>query len=339
MLITTLCSPMLTNVVHAETVKSTELVGETMVADKMLQERAVNWWQVGWVILTDWVEKLIDVDGKSEHNSTWTYMVSPSVEFNTGNMKNELYFQPQVDSRVGTMRMHGHRIIVVDIFAKMNLILSDASGKTVKSAVTTTNQYMYHNRANTDKLGKWKAQFVNSDTYKWQCYYAQYYDRVSREALPEAENGYYYGDDNRVYQYSDNESPVEITSYVDKVLNMSELNEQFINPADGITVDYLKDYAPGDIVKFSDTIVKIEYNSEENATSFFFKEEVSDKLIEWKFDGDLTSNYVVGDTLSLNFDVVKVGEYENIVFESLDYFEEAYKHQNGMAYPNINNYN
>lgn len=30
------------------------------------------------------------------------------------------------------MRMHGHRVIFVDIFAKINLILSDANNDTVR---------------------------------------------------------------------------------------------------------------------------------------------------------------------------------------------------------------
>ena len=44
------------------------------------------------------------------------------------------------------MRMHGHRVIFVDIFAKINLILSDANNDTVSSAVTETNQYMFYDK-------------------------------------------------------------------------------------------------------------------------------------------------------------------------------------------------
>ena len=35
---------------------------------------------------------------------------------------------------------------------------------------------------------------------------------------------------------------------------------------------------------------------------------------------------MLGDTVSLNFNVVKIGEYNNIIFESLDYLD-VYKRQ------------
>ena len=37
----------------------------------------VNWWKIGWIILSDYVEKLIDLDGQSEKDSSWAYLVSP----------------------------------------------------------------------------------------------------------------------------------------------------------------------------------------------------------------------------------------------------------------------
>ena len=37
------------------------------------------------------------------------------IEFNTGEMGNEVYFKPEVNNSVGSMRMHGHRVIFVDI--------------------------------------------------------------------------------------------------------------------------------------------------------------------------------------------------------------------------------
>lgn len=58
----------------------------------------VNWWKIGWIILSDYVEKLIDLDGQSEKDSSWAYLVSPSIEYNTGDMGPEVYFRPEVDS-------------------------------------------------------------------------------------------------------------------------------------------------------------------------------------------------------------------------------------------------
>ena len=299
-------------------------------------ERKVNWWQVGWKVLSDYFEKLIDLDGQSVKDSNWAYLVSPSIEFNTGEMGNEVYFKPEVNNSVGSMRMHGHRVIFVDIFAKINLILSDANNDTVSSAVTETNQYMFYDKKASDPAGKWKAQFISSESFKWQCYYAHYYNANTRSALPEVEDGFYFGDNNRVFQFSENPSPATLAN--NKILTMTELNNQFINPADGEAVDYLKDYAPGDEVHFADKVIDITYNADEKATTIFFDEKVSGDLIGWKFNGDLTNEYAIGDTVSLNFNVVKIGEYNNIIFESLDYFEEAFSHEDGGKYPDINNY-
>lgn len=297
----------------------------------------INWWEIGWIILSDYVEKLIDLDGQSIKDSDWAYLVSPSVEYNTGDMGPEVYFRPQVDNTVGTIRMHGHRIIFVDVFAQLALILSDASGETVSQATTGTNQYMFYTKASGDVSGKWKAQFISTETYKWQLYYAHYYNANTRAALPAVEENFYFGNNNRVYQFSNIASNTSRT-VVPTVLNITQLNDQFINPSDGKTVDYLKDFNAGDTVNFSDTIVEISYNAAENATTFYFTEGTSGENIGWKFAGDLTNEYTIGDNLSLKFDVLNVATYQGITFESLDYFEAAYSHKVGTPYPNINDY-
>ena len=258
----------------------------------------INWWEIGWIILSDYVEKLIDLDGQSVKDSDWAYLVSPSVEYNTGDMGPEVYFRPQVDNTVGTIRMHGHRIIFVDVYAQLALILSDASDETVSQATTGTNQYMFYTKASGDTSRKWKAQFVSTETYKWQLYYAHYYNANTRTSLPAVEENFYFGNNNRVYQFSNNVSNNSRT-IIPSVLDITQLNNQFITPADGKTVDYLKDFNAGDTVCFSDTIVNIYYNVAENATTFYFTEDTSGENIGWKFAGDLTNEYTIGDILNL----------------------------------------
>ena len=113
---------------------------------------------------------------------------------------------------------------------------------------------------------------------------------------------------------------------------------QFINPADGKTVDYLKDFNAGDQVHFSDIIIDISYDATEDATTFYFTEDTYEENIGQKFAGNLLDQYSAGDVLNLTFDVLNVGNYQGITFESLDYFEAAYAHNNGAAYPNIQDY-
>lgn len=283
----------------------------------------VNWWKIGWIILSDYVEKLIDLDGQSEKDSSWAYLVSPSIEYNTGDMGPEVYFRPEVDNSVGSIRMHGHRIIFVDIFTQIALILSDASGDTVSQATTGTNQYMFYTKKAGDSSGTWKAQFVSTETYKWQLYYAHYYNANARSSVPMTEDGFYFGDNNRVYQFSVAES-YRLNSLPPEVVDMTQLNAQFINPADGKTVDYLKDFNAGDQVHFSDIIIDISYDATEDATTFYFTEDTYEENIGWKFAGNLLDQYSAGDVLNLTFDVLNVGNYQGITFESLDYFEAAY---------------
>ena len=297
----------------------------------------VNWWKIGWIILSDYVEKLIDLDGQSEKDSSWAYLVSPSIEYNTGDMGPEVYFRPEVDNSVGSIRMHGHRIIFVDIFTQIALILSDASGDTVSQATTGTNQYMFYTKKAGDSSGTWKAQFVSTETYKWQLYYAHYYNANARSSVPMTEDGFYFGDNNRVYQFSVAES-YRLNSLPPEVVDMTQLNAQFINPADGKTVDYLKDFNAGDQVHFSDIIIDISYDATEDATTFYFTEDTYEENIGWKFAGNLLDQYSAGDVLNLTFDVLNVGNYQGITFESLDNFEAAYAHNNGAAYPNIQDY-
>ena len=148
---------------------------------------------------------------------------------------------------------------------------------------------------------------------------------------------YYYDDTNRVYQFSDTPSQNR-SSLAPSVLDLTELNNQFVNQADGKTVDYLADFDHGDVVSFSDTIVDIQYNDVENATTFYFIEVNSSEKIGWKFDGDLTDQYNIGDTLNLSFDVVDTATCQDITFESLDYFGAAFARDIGDSYPSINDY-
>lgn len=80
------------------------------------------------------------------------------------------------------------------------------------------------------------------------------------------------------------------------------------------------------------------YDATEDATTFYFTEDTYEENIGWKFAGNLLDQYSAGDVLNLTFDVLNVGNYQGITFESLDYFEAAYAHNNGAAYPNIQDY-
>ena len=97
---------------------------------------------------------------------------------------------------------------------------------------------------------------------------------------------------------------------------MTQLNAQFINPADGKTVDYLKDFNAGDQVHFSDIIIDISYDATEDATTFYFTEDTYEENIGWKFAGNLLDQYSAGDVLNLTFDVLNVGNYQALLLKA-----------------------
>ena len=104
-----------------------------------------------------------------------------------------------------------------------------------------------------------------------------------------------------------------LNSLPPEVVDMTQLNAQFINPADGKTVDYLKDFNAGDQVHFSDIIIDISYDATEDATTFYFTEDTYEENIGWKFAGNLLDQYSAGDVLNLTFDVLNVGNYQGNV--------------------------
>ena len=120
-----------------------------------------------------------------------------------------------------------------------------------------------------------------------------------------------------------------------KKLNFQELLDQKTDTASNRELDIIKDYSIGDIIKFSDIISNITYNPERNVTFFQF-ESVEDEMYGLEFYGDLTSEYFIGDNLELQFKVEKLGEYEQFIFETLNYLQdESFSIDSA---PNIQNY-
>lgn len=137
---------------------------------------AVNWWQVGWIVANNVIDRVVNLDGQSSNDQYSTYMVSPSIVFNNGTNGGEFYMRPQVSSRVTSFEMHAHRANPVDFGANIVLALSTTSGKRVINKTVGTNQYVSYTRSSSDGTGTWDARFTEDDSGKnWQCYYRQYY--------------------------------------------------------------------------------------------------------------------------------------------------------------------
>lgn len=111
---------------------------------------AVNWWQVGWIVANNVIDRVVNLDGQSSNDQYSTYMVSPSIVFNNGTNGGEFYMRPQVSSRVTSFEMHAHRANPVDFGANIVLALSTTSGKRVINKTVGTNQYVSYTRSSSD---------------------------------------------------------------------------------------------------------------------------------------------------------------------------------------------
>lgn len=138
--------------------------------------------------------------------------------------------------------------------------------------------------------------------------------------------------DNKVYTM-----PIALYNHsVDKEsINLKELIDQKTDKDSNIEVDSFLDYTVGDEIHFSDMIKTVSYNKERDVTFFQF-ESMEDPIYGLEFKGNLTTNYKSGDTLNLKFTVEKLGEYDDYVFETLNYLQdESFKEDSA---PDINKY-
>ena len=302
-----------------------------------LQARAVNWWQVGWIALNTAIDKAVNLDGESGNDQYSAYLVSPSIRFNSGSNGGEFYMRPQVTGRVSSFEMHAHRANPVDFSAKITIALSTATGRRVVNKTVGSNQYVSYTRRTSDGTGVWDARFTENSKQNWQCYYRHYYRSTrtlsANDRDPQTGLMLHYSSDGYVYRYN----PLALTKETHdngSKLNMEELNNQFIDTFTGWSVDYLRDYDNNDILYFNDVLQDIEYDRDMDITTLYFK--LGDSDIPWRFSGDLTTRYNKGDQVSLKFTVVDTSYYQNIHFESLNYFVDS--DIESSRYPSIEDY-
>ena len=55
---------------------------------------AVNWWQVGWIVANNVIDRVVNLDGQSSNDQYSTYMVSPSIVFNNGANGGRILYAP-----------------------------------------------------------------------------------------------------------------------------------------------------------------------------------------------------------------------------------------------------
>ncbi|STY83401.1 hypothetical protein [Mobiluncus mulieris] len=345
------------NVAVASTYKTTthNLNTESVDADDIPAE-AVNtfldWRDVGWHLIKEagkFVERQIKLDGKSTVGRDGSmYLISPTINYNHGNVGPEFYFRPKITNKNCTIDMHSHRLFSLDIFAQMSIILSDPYRNTVASKNVGTNQYLTYKFEKHEALGSWKAQYITNGDNTWQNYF-----RVSvgssAYSIPEwngMESNVFYGENGRVYIASNRaNSQTDKSAHTHssgKVLSLNELEDEFRDDNNRVT-DQMVHYAPGQELLVSSPLRDVYYDKARNATAFVYtikdvRKGNEDKTIKWYFDGDLTSRYKKGDAPVFKFTVRGIGVYAGQKFESLDFIEDVLILQSSGEYPPIERY-
>lgn len=323
-------------------VYANETIDETTteIKNSLLDEKAEIPWDLVWGIIDKFSQELWKVEGTVENTTEWTYRVSPTFWFNGYDDQSGNTYGPLAAHRLdiyapGQFLLHGHKSSVIPT-GKIAISLFDPNVNLLKSQTCTSNQYMDYTIPTNSfgPYGKYLAQYVNTENQKWQVY-ARYIFDPNFEWRSKEIDGFYYTPEGKVFQYSDQNTITPKYSFnKDASLTATELNNQFINPADGVFVDYLKDYDPGDTLYFEDKIAKVEFIPDESATLISFQKD-KDENIDFYFAGDLSGIYKENDVIKLKFNILKSGQSENYIFENIDYTLDVEKTDN---YPEISDY-
>lgn len=101
---------------------------------------------------------------------------------------------------------------------------------------------------------------------------------------------------------------------------MNELFGEFYDENTTELTDQTKSISPNEKVSIEDKIIAIDYNSDEDYTTFKFNSDYS--TLDYHnviFNGNHTDNYHVSDFLKFNLKLVQTDNIDGEVFVDLDY--------------------
>jgi hypothetical protein len=139
--------------------------------------------------------------------------------------------------------------------------------------------------------------------------------------------------DNRIYvKQSENTASKNSVSY-SPILTMDELYTEFYDNKTKELTNQTKTIAPGSQIVINDVIMELTYNKEKEFTTLNFNSEYPElDYHSIYFKGDLSSEYEIGDSLTLVFELVKTEEINGNTFVELDYNLQAEKND---EYPSL----
>lgn len=219
----------------------------------------------------------------------------------------------------------------------ISVIITDPNNNDVVSKTITHGQYVLYNPSRT---GTHTIRYVTQDKHNWDLYItlrnwqistnvASVLDTNGQEIPALLENGKVYVYPSESHQNSSMKRLYN--SFNNYSLSLADLQDQVYDNELKRSVYNLRDFNIGDSIHFADTIASLEYDANNNYTLFGFKNKDGD-IVEWVFEGDLTSKFNVGKTLELNLTVVE----EVNGFETIDLIKN-FQNSGGVA-ENIEKY-
>lgn len=200
----------------------------------------------------------------------------------------------------------------VNLGKKLSIIVTNPKGNDTINTSVNPGQYKGFKFGLT---GTYVARFVINNSWKAAPYVGYRYDDAYKT----------YGTRSMLDTDSQPDTEVEVVqteNYGDliepefsKQVEVSNTNGT-INIKDLLTLmtddngNYavsIRNYDVGDTIKFSDQIYSLEYDSENNNTELFFESQHNEEDY-LKFKGDLTKDFVVGDTFTIDMVVESLSE-------------------------------
>lgn len=318
--------------------------------------RAANpWFKLAWKIFTassTWIDLNfgIHTDPSYYDSTDHTQINTETIKFGTGDDPTDdgsaVSHIMNVTSKVKSMEAWITAATPIGFLHSMTVTIDDANRKTIAVKSLGLGVHWTINMSDLDSkspaLGEWKITYTANSQHSGACYYRQNYN-ISGKAAPMGNVGiindkinYYLDDTGKVSLYSTEEvmaADFRNRNLLGTKLNMTELTNQF--KANNGWVNNLRDYDDGDTILFEDIIDSIYYNEETDSTIFEFVDNTFQEPAGFEFRGNLTDSYQAGETLTLHFKVVQYGEYENHVFEELNYHQ---KYLDQYIIPEITDY-
>ncbi len=298
--------------------------------------RASSTW-IDWAATAiKWIIYKIDnavynVSASKEIGSNYVKVSSGSIEYNNGTNGSSSYIDINARSPYNSSGNPDMSIslatscsFLTGLTDVMAVTLTNPSGSYVINTTLGMNGITAYGIKKASAQGTYRATYAVTKNQKWTTSATIFDANTPTKSSFDINNQNMVIDwnDNKYYYIPTNDETVSTFVLSNKdILDVDELYEQFWDSKLNKYVYDLKNYVVGDNLIVSDSIKDITYDSEKKRTILEF--DTRRGTAYWPFDGNLLSQYNVGDQVTFAFSVVQAYASKSYVFESLDYFQHA----------------